>query len=203
MLTCPGECLVHRRGEVKGNGEITKRRASFFSSHPISMCHGRRIVWRKAVRWEDNIKMNLLNIVWILGYLATLLLHSVESDDNMIMDIRRPRSGFGRRLLCLMSRCPLDMGYQLHRALDLVKRALRQPETWCMFRAESQTARYCGHGLPRCHISPTLMYVFMVWLTTLSVATSVPGVATTWLRLAPAACEQQQSGTVVCRCTAC
>ena len=82
----------------------------FFVTSRQYTCHARRIVLRKAVRWKDDIKMNLLNIVWILGYLATLLqlLHSVESDDNMIMDIRRPRSGFGRRLLCLMSRCPLD-----------------------------------------------------------------------------------------------
>ena len=41
----------------------------------------------------------------------------------------------------------LDIGYQLHRALDFVKRALRQPETWCMFRSESRTVRYYGHGL--------------------------------------------------------
>jgi hypothetical protein len=46
------------------------------------------------------------------GLLATLLqlLHSVESDENMIMDIRRPRSGFGRRLLCLSASCRLDIG---------------------------------------------------------------------------------------------
>ena len=134
----------HRRGEVKGNGEITKRGASFFATTHQCTCHARRIVWRKAVRWKDDIKMNLLNIVWILGYLATLLqlLHSVESDDDMIMDIRRPTSGFGRRMLCLMSRCPLDIGYQLQWGLDFVKRALRQPEPWRMFRpvGESDSA---------------------------------------------------------------
>lgn len=171
MPTSPWECLD--TGEMKSRGieKLQNEELRFFVTSHQYTCHARRIVWRKTVRWEDDIKMNLLNIVWILGYLSTLLqlLHSVESDYNMIMDIRRPRSGFGRRLLCRMSRCPLHIGYQPHWALDFVKRALRQPETWCMFRSEIQTARYCEHGLlccdaglPRFRVSPTLLYLFMV-----------------------------------------
>ena len=51
------------RGEVKGNGEITKRGASCFLTSYHYTCHVRRIVWREAVRLEDGIKMSLLNIV--------------------------------------------------------------------------------------------------------------------------------------------
>jgi hypothetical protein len=40
------------------NGELSV----FFTSHQYT-CHARRNVRREAVRWEDDIKMNLLNIV--------------------------------------------------------------------------------------------------------------------------------------------
>jgi hypothetical protein len=95
-----------------------------------------------------------------------------------------------------MSKCPLNIGYQLRRALHFAKRALRQPEPWCMFRSERHRHRrgmdkHCRDvDLPRFRIASALMYLFMVWLTTLSVAETVPGVATTLLRLAPTAYEQ-------------